>query len=154
MTQEQKQNQPQEPKPEIIKATADMFFEAGSKIRREPFDFSYKGKIARFWAHSIGGLDFNQIQRDSKEKDQLLRCPECGYTAPDDLYNNARFIQRCVRDENNQPVFKLTDITRLAAQRMDLYYALLKVCNRVNGLGKEGEETIVKNLKKTVTSDS
>lgn len=154
MTQEQKQNQALEPKPETIKATADIFFDVGSDVRREPFDFPYKGKIARFWVHSIGGLDFNQVQRESTEKDQLLRCPACGFVTPDDLYNNARFIQRCVRDDSGQPVFKLTDITRLVTTRMDLYYALLRVCNRVNGLGKEGEEAIEKNLKPTVTSGS
>jgi len=127
MAQEQKQNQPQEQKPEIMDATADSIFAVGCDVKHELFDIPGAGRV---WIHRISNLDAKQWSKSIEE---------------DDDYADAKLIQRCVHNSKGEKVFKIYQIPKIVTMGQDIVSGLIRLCLKINGMGDIGTAAIVKN---------
>jgi len=136
MAQEQKQNQPQEQKPEIVDATIDEIFAVGCEIKKIPYDIP---GIGRVYGHTISNFEAQLWVKSLEEND---------------LYVDAKLIQYCIYDKNGQKLFKENHIPKIVTLREEIMAGLRRFCLEINGMGDIGTAAIVKNSKTTVTSDS
>jgi hypothetical protein len=70
-----------------------------------------------------------------------------------DPYDDAKVIQRCVRDNDGKTIFEMKDLPRLATIGNDIMLGLVAECLAINGIGTGGRAEIEKNLK-ALGSDS
>lgn len=103
---------------------------------RQPFDIEGPDCNYRVWIYALNSLEFtqwnNSLERNANGEIE-------------DPYANAKFMQRCIRDESGKPYFTLDDITLLVETNCHIALPLINKCNEVNGIGTAAREAIVKN---------
>jgi hypothetical protein len=124
----------------IQDATAESIFEAGTSVKREPFDIPDAGRV---WVHRISAREAKQWSKD---------CRDDGTNS--ELYADARLIQRCVFDSAGRKIFAPVQVTRIVGLGADIVIPLARRCLAVNGMAEAGAEEILKNSAATVIGDS
>jgi len=111
---------------------------------REPVDLPGLGRV---WVWGLTDLEVQQwiddCERDPDDPDRLK-----------DAYQNAKLLQRTVRNENGTPIFNPHQVTRLVNLPNAIKQRLLAVARRLSALGEGVDEDTLKNCVKTHGSGS
>lgn len=130
-----------EPNQTIHEATAESFFAAVCPKE----EITLPG-IGRVWVHGLTDLQVQQwlddCDRDPDNKDRIR-----------DDYQNAKLIQRTVRNGQGRPLFESGQVPRIVMLPNVIKHVLIESAHRLCGLGEVDEDTL-KNCVLTPASGS
>jgi hypothetical protein len=112
-----------------------------SQIRQIPKE-KYQIGDQTIWFHGLKSRQMQQWLNDTKDSEQI---------SPD--LANARLIQMSAHDAEGNLLFDETDIMALGEMSVLDERPMMDVINRINGIGRESNEAILKNLLKILGTD-
>jgi hypothetical protein len=100
----------------------------------------------RVWVWGLSHLQAKQWYADQRGEQAEGGGP--------DPYGDARMIVRSVRDDAGKPVFTEADLTRIVELPEVIVQNLVRLCMKVNGIGRVETQEIRKNFEKALGADS